>query len=116
MKFVAAALLVVAASWMLAGSAAGQTAGVKGDVNGIDVPLAAPAVVFNGQVMAPIAGLFEALGAIAAFYETDRFIAVTNRVRTTVVFWLNETAGLVNGQPRSLPQAPARLGCQAFAA
>src|SRR3989441_880439 len=114
MKFVAAALLVLAASWMLAGSAAGQTAGVKVVVNGVDVPLAVPAVVFNGQVMAPIAGLFEPMGAIAAFYETDRSIVVTNRVRTTVVFWLNETAALVNGQPRSLPVAPALLGSQVF--
>src|SRR2546427_89467 len=114
MKFVAAALLAVAASWMLAGSAAGQAAGVKVVVNGVDVPLAVPAVVFNGQVMAPIAGLFEPMGAIAAFYETDRSIVVTNRVRTTVVFWLNETAALVNGQPRSLPVAPALLGSQVF--
>src|SRR2546426_9715155 len=114
MKFVAAALLAVAASWMLAGPAAGQAAGVKVVVNGVDVPLAAPAVVFNGQVMAPIAGLFEPMGAIAAFYETDRSIVVTNRVRTTVVFWLNETAALVNGQPRSLPVAPALLGSQVF--
>jgi len=114
MKLVAAALLAVAASWMLAGSAAGQAAGVKVVVNGVDVPLAAPAVVFNGQVMAPIAGLFEPMGAIAAFYETDRSIVVTNRVHTTVVFWLNETAALVNGQPRSLPVAPALLGSQVF--
>lgn len=114
MKLVAAALLAVTASWMLAGSAAGQAAGVRVVVNGIDVPLAAPAVVFNGQVMAPISGLFEPMGAIAAYYETDRSVVVTNRVRTTVVLWLNEITALVNGQPRSLPAAPALLGSQVF--
>src|SRR3989442_12267164 len=112
MKFVAAALLAVAASWMLAGSAAGQAAGVKVVVNGVDVPLAVPAVVFNGEVMAPIAGLFAPMGAIAAFYETDRSILVTNRVLTTVLFCLNETAALANGNPRSLPVAPPLPGSQ----
>src|SRR5436309_2549882 len=114
MKLVAAALVAVAASWMLAGSAAGQAAEVRVVVNGVDVPLAAPAVVFNGQVMAPMSGLFEPMGAIAAYYETDRSIVVTNRVRTTVVLWLNETAALVNGQPQSLPVAPALLGSEVF--
>src|SRR5437870_2924957 len=114
MKLVAAALVAVAASWMLAGSAAGQAAEVRVVVNGVDVPLAAPAVVFNGQVMAPMSGLFEPMGAIAAYYETDRSIVVTNRVRTTVVLWLNETAALVNGQPQSLPVAPALLRSEVF--
>src|SRR5213083_793269 len=114
MKLVAAALVAVAASWMLAGSAAGQAAEVRVVVNGVDVPLAVPAVVFNGQVMAPMSGLFEPMGAIAAYYETDRSIVVTNRVRTTRVLWLNETAVLVNGQPQSLPVAPALLGSEVF--
>src|SRR5439155_369896 len=86
MKLVAAALVAVAASWMLAGSAAGQAAEVRVVVNGVDVPLAAPAVVFNGQVMAPMSGLFEPMGAIAAYYETDRSIVVTNPDRLVVDF------------------------------
>src|SRR5438445_12741363 len=98
MKFVAAALLAVAASWMLAGSATGQAAGAKVVVNGVDVPRAVPAVVFNGQVMAPIAGLFEPMGAIAALYETDRSIVVTNRGCHTGGFSLYETPAHVNGQ------------------
>lgn len=114
MKLVAAALVAVAASWMLAGPAAGQAAIARVVVNGVDVPLAAPAVMFNGQVMAPMSGLFEPMGAIGAYYETDRSIVVTNRVRTTLVLWLNETTVLVNGQPQSLPVAPALLGSQVF--
>ncbi len=114
MRVVAAALLAVAASWMLAGSAAGQAAGVRVVVNGVDVPLAAPAVVFNGQVMAPIAGLFEPMGAVAAYYETDRTVVVTNRVRTTVELRLNDPTAFVNGQPRLLPAAPALIGSYVF--
>lgn len=114
MKVAAAALLAVVLSWILVGSAAGQATGVRVVVNGVDVPLAAPAVIFNGQVMAPISGLFEPMGAVAAFYETDRTIVVTNRVRTTVRLHLNETSATVNGQPRQLPAAPALIGSYIF--
>lgn len=114
MKLVAAALVAVAACSLLVGPAAGQTAVSRVVVNGVEVSLAAPAVVFNGQVMAPMSGLFEPMGAIAAYYETDRSIVITNRVRTTLVLWLNETAVLVNGQPQTLPVAPALLGSQVF--
>lgn len=114
MKVATAALLAVVLSWILVGSAAGQTTGVRVVVNGVDVPLAAPAVIFNGQVMAPMSGLFEPMGAIAAFYEIDRTIVVTNRVRTTVQLHLNETAVTVNGQPRQLPAAPALIGSYIF--
>src|SRR5437870_11874353 len=114
MKLVAAALVAVAASWMLAGSAAGQAAEVRVVVNGVDVPLAVPAVVFNGQVMAPMSGLFEPMGAIAAYFETDRPIVVTDGVRTTGGLLLNATAPLVNGPPQSLPAAAALLGSEVF--
>src|SRR5437870_13653937 len=103
MKLVAAALVAVAASWMLAGSAAGQAAEVRVVVNGVDVPLAVPAVVFNGQVMAPLSGLFEPMAAIAVCYLIGRSIVVTNRVLTTLVLWLNETAVLVSRPLHSLP-------------
>lgn len=115
MRVVAAALLAALAVWaMPAGSALGQAAGVKIIVNGVDVPLAAPAVVTSGQVMAPISGLFEPMGAIAAFYEADRSIVVTNRVRVTIRMRLNETTALVNGQSRILPMAPALVGQHVF--
>lgn len=114
MRVVAAALLAVAASWLLAGSAAGQAAGVRVVVNGVDVPLAAPALVFHGQVMASIPGLFEPMGAIAAYYETDRSVVVTNRVRTKVELRLNDPTAFVNGQPRLLPAAPALIGSYVF--
>src|SRR5574341_661408 len=114
MKVITAALLAVVLSWVLVGSAAGQAAGVRVVVNGVDVPLAAPAVIFNGQVMAPMSGLFEPMGAVAAFYETDRTIVVTNRVRTTVQLQLNETTAIVNGQSRPLPAAPALIGSYIF--
>lgn len=114
MKVVAAALLAAAVVLLLPGGVVGQAAGVRVVVNGVPVPLAAPAVVFNGQVMAPISGLFEPMGAIAAYYETDRTIVITNRVRTTVELRLNEATALLNGRPRLLPAAPALIGTNVF--
>lgn len=115
MRVVASVLLAVLAGSILpAGLAFGQTAGVKVIVNGVDVPLAAPAVVSNGQVMAPISGLFEPMGAIAAYYEVDRSIVVTNRLRTTVRMRLNDTTALVNDRPRILPVAPSLVGQLVF--
>jgi len=114
MKVVAAALLAVVSSWVLVGSAAGQAAGVRVVVNGVDVPLAAPAVIANGQVMAPTTGLFEPMGAVAAFYETDRTLVVTNRVRTAIQLRLNDATATVDGQVRPLPAAPALIGSYVF--
>lgn len=114
MKVVAAALLAAVIASLLPGFALGQAAGVRVVVNGVDVPLAAPAVLFNGQVMAPISGLFEPMGAIAAYYETDRTIVIANRIRTTVELRLNEATAVVNGRPRALPAAPALIGSNVF--
>jgi N-acetylmuramoyl-L-alanine amidase len=114
MKVVAAALLAVMTSGMMAGPAVGQTAGPRVVVNGVDVPLAAPAVVLNGQVLAPMPGLFDPMGAISAFYETTQTIVVTNRLRTTVQMRLNDTTALVNGKPARLPAAPAQIGSHVF--
>src|SRR5574337_527674 len=114
MKVVTAALLAVMTSGMLAGPAVGQTAGLRVVVNGVDILLAAPAVEFNGQVLAPMPGLFDPMGAVAAFYETTQTIVVTNRLRTTVQMRLNDTMALVNGQPLRLPAAPAQIGSQVF--
>lgn len=106
MKVVAAAILAALVVWALPAPGLGQSAGIKVIVNGVDVPLTAPAVMANGQVMAPISGLFEPMGAIAAFYEVDRSIVVTNRLRATVRMRLGETAFQVNAQSRVLPVAP----------
>lgn len=106
MKFVAAAILAALVAWALPAPGLGQSAGIKVIVNGVDVPLTAPAVMANGQVMAPISGLFEPMGAIAAFYEVDRSIVVTNRLRATVRMRLGETPFQVNAQSRLLPAAP----------
>jgi N-acetylmuramoyl-L-alanine amidase len=114
MKFVTAALLAVLTSGMLVGPAVGQAAGLRVVVNGVDIPLAAPAVVFNGQVLAPMPGLFDPMGAVSAFYETTQTIVVTNRLRTTVQMRLNDTMALVNGKPARLPAAPALIGSYVF--
>ena len=114
MKVVAAALLAVMTSGMMASPAVGQTAGPRVVVNGVDVPLAAPAVVLNGQVLAPMPGLFDPMGAVSAFYETTQTIVVTNRLRTTVQMRLNDTTALVNGKPARLPAAPAQIGSHVF--
>ncbi|OLC30578.1 MAG: hypothetical protein AUH31_04375 [Armatimonadetes bacterium 13_1_40CM_64_14] len=114
MKVVAAALLAVMTSGMLACPAVGQTAGLRVVVNGVDIPLAAPAVALNGQVLAPMPGLFDPMGAVSAFYETTQTIVVTNRLRTTVQMRLNDTAALVNGKPARLPAAPAQIGSHVF--
>jgi N-acetylmuramoyl-L-alanine amidase len=106
MKFVAAVILTAFVVWALPTPGLGQSAGIKVIVNGVDVPLIAPAVMSNGQVMAPISGLFEPMGAIAAFYEVDRSIVVTNRLRATVRMRLGETTFQVNAQSRVLPVAP----------
>ncbi len=114
MKVVAAALLAVMTSGMMAGPAVGQTAGPRVVVNGVDVPLVAPAVVLNGQVLAPMPGLFDPMGAVSAFYETTQTIVVTNRLRTTVQMRLNDTTALVNGKTARLPAAPAQIGSHVF--
>jgi len=114
MKVVAAALLAVMTSGMMAGPAVGQTAGLRVVVNGVDVPLVAPAVVLNGQVLAPMPGLFDPMGAVSAFYETTQTIVVTNRLRTTVQMRLNDTIALVNGKTARLPAAPAQIGSHVF--
>ena len=105
MKLVATWLLAALLAWALPSGVAGQT-GVRIIVNGVQIPLAAPAVVSNGQVMAPIQGLFDPMGALAAFYEVDRSIVVTNRVRATVRMKVGDTSLQVNGQIRPIPVAP----------
>lgn len=114
MRFVGAVLLVAVATMLPVGMVLGQAAGVKVIVNGVDVSLAAPALISSGQVMAPFAGLFEPMGAIAAYYEVDRSIVVTNRVRTTVRMRLNEASLSLNGQSRPLPAAPFLVGEHVF--
>lgn len=106
MRVVAAAVLAVLAVSALQAPARSQGAGIKVIVNGVEIPLAAPAVLSGGQVMAPIPGLFEPMGAIAAFYERDRSIVVTNRARSTLRLVVGETVMQVNGTPRALPLAP----------
>ena len=113
MKVVATWLLAALVATALPSGAAGQT-GVRIIVNGVQIPLAAPAVVSNGQVLAPIPGLFEPMGALAAFYEVDRSIVVTNRVRTTVRLKLGDASLQVAGQSRPLSAAPTLHGGQVF--
>ncbi len=106
MKGVAAALLAAVAMGAPPVPASGQTAGVQVVVNGVEVPLAAPALIRDGQVLAPPAGLFEPLGALAAYDETDRTVVVTNRLQTTVRLRVGEAVATVNGESRPLPVAP----------
>jgi len=111
MKTAGALVLAVLVSAVgLAGATAGGAATVRVIVNGVEVPQVVPALVKNGQVLAPISGLFEPMGASAAYYEVDRSIIITNRVRTTIVLRVNETTAVVNGQARSLPVAPIVIG------
>lgn len=102
-----AALMV---SGWFAGPLAGQTARVKVVVNGVEVPQVPPPIVQNGQVLASISGLFEPMGASAAYYEVDHSIVVTNRVRTWVRLRINELTAVVNGQSRPIPVAPVLVG------
>jgi len=113
MRVVAIWLLAALLLWALPSGVTGQT-GVRIIVNGVQIPLAAPAVVNNGQVLAPIQGLFEPMGALAAFYETERSIVVTNRVRTTVRMRLGDPNLQVNGQSRPLPAAPTLVSGHVF--
>ncbi len=113
MRVVATWLLVALLLWALPSGAAGQS-GVRIIVNGVQIPLAAPAVVNNGQVMAPIPGLFEPMGALAAYYEVDRSIVVTNRVRTTVRLKVGGPTLQVNNQSRPLPAPPVLISGQVF--
>lgn len=114
MKVVAAAILAALAVWAVPAPGFGQAAGIKVIVNGVDVPLAAPAVVTNGQVMAPISGLFEPMGAIAAYYEVDRSIVVTNRLRAAVRLRLGSSVLQVNGVSRPLAAPPRLVNGQVF--
>lgn len=114
MKVVAAAMLAALVVWAMPAPGFSQAAGIKVIVNGVDIPLAAPAVVVNGQVMAPISGLFEPLGAIAAYYEVDRSIVVTNRLRAAVRLRVGQAALQVNGASRPLAVAPRLVNGLAF--
>ncbi|HET6948662.1 MAG TPA: N-acetylmuramoyl-L-alanine amidase family protein [bacterium] len=106
MKVVATAILAALAVSVLAAPGLGQGTGIKVIVNGVEIPLAAPALITSGQVMAPISGLFEPMGAIGAYYEVDRSIIVTNRARAAVRLQVGGTTMHVNGQSRVLPVAP----------
>ena len=114
MRRLFAVLLAVLFASMPAGLVLGQTAGVKVIVNGVEVSLPAPAVLSGGQVMAPISGLFEPMGAIAAYYESDRSIVVSNRVRTTLRLRLGDLTLYVNGTGRPLPVAPSLRGSHVY--
>src|SRR3990170_328844 len=106
MKVVATAILAALAVSALAAPGLGQGTGIKVIVNGVEIPLAAPPLINSGQVMAPFSGLFEPMGAIAAYYEVDRSIIVTNRARAAVRLQVGGTTMHVNGQSRALPVAP----------
>jgi N-acetylmuramoyl-L-alanine amidase len=106
MRLVAAWMLAALAVTALQAPGHGQGERIKVIVNGVEIPLAAPAVLSGGQVMAPIPGLFEPMGAIAAYYEADRSILVTNRLRSTFRLVVGEPVMRVNGTPRSLPAVP----------
>jgi N-acetylmuramoyl-L-alanine amidase len=116
MRLGIAVLLAVLIAWTLPdGAALGQAAGVKVIVNGVEISLSAPAVLSGGQVMAPISGLFEPMGAVAAFYEADRTIVISNRVRTTVRMRLGDPTLYVNATgARPSPVAPMQRGAQVF--
>jgi N-acetylmuramoyl-L-alanine amidase len=105
MKVVAAAI-AVALAVALPAPGYGQGDGIKVIVNGVEIPLAAPAVLVEGQVFAPIAGLFEPMGAIAAYYESDRSVVVTNRLRANVRLAVGEATLQVNDLRRPLSAAP----------
>ena len=106
MRGVAAALLA-AVAMSTPGRASGQAAEVQVVVNGVAVPLAAPALIRDGQVLAPPAGLLDPLGAAAAYYETDGTVVVTNRLQTVLRLRVGEVRATVNGEDRLLPAAPA---------
>ncbi|MDR7400877.1 MAG: N-acetylmuramoyl-L-alanine amidase family protein [Armatimonadota bacterium] len=106
MKGVAAALLAVVAMGAPPASASGHAAGVQVVVNGVEVPLPAPALIRDGQVLAPFTGLWDPLGAVAAYYEADRTVVVTNRLQTTIRLRMGEAQATVNGEARPLPTAP----------
>ncbi|MDQ7842986.1 MAG: N-acetylmuramoyl-L-alanine amidase family protein [Armatimonadota bacterium] len=102
----ATAVLAALAVAACAAAAPAQDVGIKVVVNGVDVPLAAPAVVVQGQVLAPISGLFEPMGAIAAYYETDRSVVVTNRTRAALRLFIGQPTLQVDGKVRPLPVSP----------
>jgi N-acetylmuramoyl-L-alanine amidase len=106
MRLVAAWILAALAVSALPAPGLGQGERIKVIVNGVEIPLAAPAVLSGGQVMAPIPGLFEPMGAIAAYFEADRSVLVTNRIRSTFRLVVGEEVMRVNGTPRPLPVAP----------
>jgi N-acetylmuramoyl-L-alanine amidase len=111
MRTAGALMLAALITAVLLGVAtAGPAATVRVIVNGVEVPQVIPAVVRNGQILAPIPGLFEPMGASAAYYEADRSIVITNRVRTTVILRVSEPMALVNGQQRPLTVAPVMAG------
>ncbi len=115
MKIAAAIILAALTVSVLSVEASlGQAAGVKIVVNGVEVSQVPPVILQNGQILASISGLFEPMGASAAYYEVDRSIVVTNRVRTTVRLRINDLTAVVNGQSRSLPVAPILTGDHVF--
>lgn len=113
MRLVAAWILAALAVSALPAPGHGQ-AGIKVIVNGVEIPLAAPAVLSGGQVMAPIPGVFEPMGAIAAYFEADRSVLVTNRARSTFRLTVGEAVMRVNGTPRPLAAPPRLVGGVVF--
>lgn len=119
MKLVGALLLAAVLLASPGGSATGQSAppepgGLSGRsirliVNGQDVPLVARPIVYGGQLMVPLPGVFEPFGAASVWLPAEQAVLISNRTRTVIRLRINDPYAVVGTEQRLLPIAPVVL-------
>jgi N-acetylmuramoyl-L-alanine amidase len=119
MKLVGALLLAAVLLASPGRSATGQSAppepgGLSGRsirliVNGQDVPLVARPIVYGGQLMVPLPGVFEPFGAASVWLPAEQAVLISNRTRTVIRLRINDPYAVVGTEQRLLPIAPVVL-------
>lgn len=119
MKLAGALLLAAVLIASPGGSATGQSAspepgGLSGRsirliVNGQDVPLVARPIVYGGQLMVPLPGVFEPFGAASVWLPAEQAVLISNRTRTVIRLRINDPYAVIGTEQRLLPIAPVVL-------
>jgi N-acetylmuramoyl-L-alanine amidase len=86
-----------------AGESNAQAASIHVIVNGQDVPLAGPAIIQDGMVMAPYQGLFEPMGIRATWDPGAQLLTLVSPAGDEMQLRPGDTSATVNGERRPIP-------------
>lgn len=88
---------------LTAGESIAQAASVRMIVNGREVPLAGPAIIQDGMVMAPYQGLFEPMGIRATWDPGAQLLTLVSPAGDEMQLRPGDTSATVNGERRPIP-------------